>query len=115
MSAGTWSLDWFAARDMARAGRAVRRVAWERGRWLLPAPGIWWLRLPDLTWRVVTAADFTAADFRARDWTPENYAADVCGSLPAYNSEMPLPERGWGDGKQMHPRPIPNFPEVIAP
>lgn len=110
-----WSLDWFAARELARKGTAIRRVGWERGTWLYARVGLWWLRLPDLSWRVVTAGDFSAADFRARDWTNENYRADICGARPAYNQSAPPDERKWGDVPQMHPRPVPNFPEVPAP
>jgi hypothetical protein len=107
-----WSLDWFAARALLRMGIPVRRVAWERGTWLMLYRGVFWIRLPDLAWRVATAGDFAEAEFRARDWTPLTYKADVCGGLPAYNT-TPTPEAGsWGDRSEMRPRPVPNFPEA---
>lgn len=106
-----WSLDWFAAREIARKGAAIRRVGWATGTWLAYFGSLWRVRLPDLSWRVATAADFAEADFRARDWTDENYAADICGGKPAYNEAAPTAERGWGDGPEMRPRPVPNFAE----
>ena len=108
-----WSLDWFSAREIARGGGSIRRVAWARGTWLVWRPGVWWVRLADLSWRVALAGDFAEADFRARDWTNEGYKADVCGGLPAYNTAPPT-DGAWGDTPEMRPRPVPNFPEEAA-
>lgn len=106
-----WSLDWFAARELAVAGTPVRRVAWPRGTWLIYTMGLWWVRLPDLSWRVATAGDFAEAEFRARDWTPENWRRDICGGRPAFNT-APALDRAWGDSPpEMRPRPVPNYPE----
>lgn len=107
-----WSLDWFAARTLARVGTPIRRVAWPRGTWLIFSRALWWVRLPDLTWRVATTADFGEAEFRARDWTAESYKSDVCGGLPAFNSAAPAADLPWGDVPEMRPRPVPNFPEA---
>ena len=106
-----WSLDWFAARDLARAGTLVRRVAWPSGTWLAFSPGLWWFLLPDMTWRIALGSDFGESDFRARDWTSLPYHADICGSLPAFNTAPPV-DRSWGDIPEMRPRPVPNFPDA---
>lgn len=106
-----WSLDWFAARDLARRGSPIRRVAWAYGTWLIYMGCLWQMRLPDLTWRVATAEDFAAAEFRARDWTTHSYDMSECGSLPAYNAAPPV-EKSWGDTPEMLPRPVPNTPEA---
>lgn len=108
-----WSLDWFAARELARKGTAIRRVGWERGTWLAYFGRLWQVRLPDLTWRVATAADFAEKDFRARDWTDESYRSNICGAMAAYNT-APLSEGTWGDAPEMRPRPVPNYAEEEA-
>lgn len=105
-----WSLDWFSARSLARAGTPVRRVAWPRGTWLIFSSAIWWIRLPDLSWRVARSGDFGEPEFRGRDWTGESYKSDVCGGLPAFNITPPPQDRSWGDHPEMRPRPVPNFP-----
>lgn len=110
-----WNLDWFAAREEAQKnGKAIRRGGWERGTWLAYRDALWWLRLPDLSWRVVEVDDFGESDFRARDWTTETYRADVCGSLPAFNSTPPPSPKDWGDVPTMTPLPVPNYPDDLA-
>lgn len=108
-----WSLDWFAAREIARKGAAIRRVGWATGTWLAYFGSLWRVRLPDLTWRVATNGDFAEADFRARDWTDEAPRSNLCGNMAAYNM-APLSDGSWGDAPEMRPRPVPNFPEEEA-
>ncbi len=109
-----WSLDWFAARLLARAGKSVRRVAWGDGKWLAYFECLWWVRETGETWRVVQAEDFSEAEFRARDWTDQSHSANICGGRAAYNDAPPPEAVGWGDTIEMLPRPVPNFPEEAA-
>lgn len=108
-----WSIDWFTARSLALAGTPIRRIAWNRGLWLVYAHALWWVRNADLTWNVVANTQFGEDEFRARDWTSEPYTADICGSLPAYNETAQPETIDWGDVPIMQPRPIPNYPDDL--
>lgn len=104
-----WSLDWFAASAAARAGTKVRRVAWT-DRWLVLYHGLWWIVAGSSEPRVVKSTDVTDDDLLARDWTTEEFTADVCGALPAYNTAAPMYGK-WTEEPIFTPPPIPGFPD----
>lgn len=106
-----WSLDWFAARDIARMGTPIRRAGWPPGRWVQLIKAVWRFHGTQV-FRVVEAGDFGEEDFRARDWTTRPSIADICGSLPAFNSAPPV-RRSWGDVPEMRPVPVPTFPDAV--
>lgn len=102
-----WSLDWFAAAALARAGRYIRRVGWT-DRWLVYYRGLWWI-VTATSSTVVKTTDFGAEEFQARDWTTEAFTADPCAATPAYNATAPV-YGSWGSEPLFTPPPVPGFP-----
>ncbi|MEI9894241.1 MAG: hypothetical protein WDN28_10240 [Chthoniobacter sp.] len=64
-----WSLDWFAAEKLAKAGAQIRRVAWTDK--VLVRDGPLWFLVTGGVSTVIKATDFTSAEFNARDWTDQ--------------------------------------------
>jgi hypothetical protein len=72
---------WFPARDLAKAGKRIRRIGWT-DRWISYKHGLWIIEFVDehgnvTSWRVVLATDFTSAEFLARDWTTDPIGVDT--------------------------------------
>lgn len=70
------NLSWWQARELARAGREVRRAAWPSGRWLSWRHNIAYQRAGTAAPAPVVAADVEPEHFAARDWTDEGAPAD---------------------------------------
>lgn len=115
---GLYNLDWFDARDLARAGWQVRRIHWT-DRWLQYHRALWWVRPVEASPRVVRAEDFGWPEFLARDWTTAPVDADPCDGLknpPAAEIEALEAARDhsglrhWGDAPPGMPPPPPFIP-----
>jgi len=105
-----WSLDWFAAEKLAKAGAQIRRVAWTDK--VLVHQGALWLFVSAGVSTVVKATDFTAAEFNARDWTDQPFNADPCTASPAFNS-TPNVYGQWNPAKpDFSAPPPPGFPSA---
>lgn len=105
-----WSLDWFAAEKLAKAGKKmIRRVGWV-DKWLVHR-GLWgFVDLEGKNFSVVRSTEFKRADLEARDYTDEEVTADICGATPAFNQEPPV-YSDWGS-RLMTPPPPPGFPDL---
>ena len=101
----SWSLDWFAAEKIAKAGTKIRRVGWT-DHWLI-FQGLWFVTT-DSNQTLVKATDFTSDEFNARDWTDQPVNADPCVAVPAFNT-MPIIYGRWTDQRIFIPPPIPGF------
>jgi len=68
-------LDWFAARDLARTGKAIRRAGWSR--WLVRGPALWYSVTFDTDGTplvyMLAAGEFTSSEFMATDWTDTQF------------------------------------------
>lgn len=104
-----WSLDWFAAEALAKAGAQIRRVAWT-DRVLVKHDALWML-VSGTTTRIVKATDFSADELNARDWTDQPFNANPCAAVPAYNS-APVSYRQWTAAPIQLPPPVPGFPSL---
>ena len=103
-----WSLDWFAAEALAKAGSAIRRVSWT-DKVLMKQGAIWYLVAAGVQTPVKTT-DFGADEFGARDWTDQPFSANPCAAVPAYNTALVA----YSDGFGIHqlPPPVPGFPST---
>lgn len=104
----SWSLDWFAAKKLARAGTKVRRVGWT-DHWLV-YDGLWFIAT-DAGRTLVTTGDFGKDEFFARDWTDEAFNANPCAAVPAYNTS-PITYGQWTSEPIQLPPPVPGFPSL---
>lgn len=104
-----WSLDWFSAAPIARAGGKIRRVGW-LDYWLVVYRGVWWIQQDDGSSHVVKSTEFGEDELRARDWTDEEVAASVCGGILPYNTTAPV-FGSWTDDPVFTPPPIPGYPD----
>jgi hypothetical protein len=105
-----WSLDWFSAEALARAGSQIRRAGWTDK--VLVYTGFWFL--VDASGKnVVKATDFTEDEFRALDWTDQPYNANPCAAVPAYNT-TPITYSQWTATPDFRAPPPPGFPDATA-
>jgi hypothetical protein len=102
-----WSLDWFAAEKLAKAGAMIRRAGWT-DRVLTRQGAIWLLTITANPARVVNATDFLAADLNARDWTDQPFNANPCSATPAFNTSPPAYGQ-WTDQPVQLPPPVPGY------
>jgi hypothetical protein len=61
-------MNWFSARDFAKAGTPIRRLPWT-DKWITYWRGLWWCHIRDTAARVVRTTDFGKTEFLAEDWT----------------------------------------------
>ena len=61
-----YSLDWFAAETLAKAGTKIRRVSWT-DRWLQRQGALWLLAIGTTAPRVIKTTDFGADELNARE------------------------------------------------
>ncbi|MEI9895228.1 MAG: hypothetical protein WDN28_15390 [Chthoniobacter sp.] len=107
-----WSLDWFAAEKLAKAGAQIRRVAWTDKVLVNVNGGPMWLLVTGGVSRVVKSGengDYTTADLKAKDWTDQPFNADPCAATPAFNSE-PNVYGQWTSQPDFIAPPPPGFP-----
>jgi hypothetical protein len=102
-----WSLDWFAAEALAKAGSQIRRASWTTKALIKQGP-LWFL-VSGGAQTLVQVTDFGADEFNARDWTDQPLTADVCGATPAYNT-TPVAYGQWTTAPIQLPPPVPGFP-----
>lgn len=114
----SWGLDWFTARDLAKAGLAfsgiyIRRAEWSDF-WIGYYRAWWWKRTADMA-SLITVADFTANDFAAQDYTilppGDQCAAAEIYLAPKIEPRNPLGLGKWGDAQVPPPAAPFFFPE----
>lgn len=128
-------LSWWQAREVAKAGREVRRAAWPSGRWLSWRHNIFYQRAGTSAPAPVVAGDVDPAHFTANDWTDEGTPADppyvaelLIESLGPQDDDLRVTvggvvvsdtrwNAGWYSADGEHPRENPpgTFPPVIPP
>lgn len=85
-------LTWWQAREVAKSGRPVRRMAWPSGRWLSWAHNLAWLRSADVAPVPVAAEDVVPEHFTVADWTDEGAPVE-----PPYVVELFIQSLGVQD------------------
>lgn len=104
-----WSLDWFSAEILGRAGSQIRRAGWTTQ--YLIRQGAFWLLVTATASRIVQTTDFGQDEFQARDWTDQPANANPCAALSAFNGTAPV-YQDWTPAPLFTPPPPPGFVDV---